>query len=196
MGVSAVAGAVVGGVMQGRAAKKAAKANIAQQQASLEFQEKQIQRGLKDLGAAFRFGREGVLAETERQRRDIEAGLEARGIDPASTMGLGARRAASADAAKAISDLYANIGQMRAGMYTGQQFPMIMQQGPQGNWAADAARLATMMGSSPGFSSSQLAMGGAGATAAGQALSGAGLGMFGAPLQMAGQGMTSAATSE
>ena len=91
--------------------------------------------------------------------------------------------------------LYQNIAQMRMANLQGQSFPMITQAGPQGNWAADAARLAMMSQTGGGgFTPTQLATGGAGMQAAGQALSGAGLGMFGAATQMAGQAMTSAAT--
>ena len=195
MGVSAVAGAVVGGIMQGRAAKKAARANKAQQAAAMAFQKEQTQASLKEAAKAFRFGREATLAESEAAKRDVEAGLEARGMDAGGTIGLGAKRAASADAAKNISQLYANIGQMRAGLYQGQSFPMIMEQGPQGNWAADAARLGMMMGNT-GLTKGQVAVGGMGQQIAGQALSNAGFGMFGSAMQMAGGAMTDAAMEE
>lgn len=195
MGVSAVAGAVVGGIMQGRAAKKAARANKAQQAAAMAFQKEQTQASLKEASKAFRFGREATLAESEAAKRDVEASLEARGMDAGGTIGLGAKRAASADAAKNISQLYANIGQMRAGLYQGQSFPMIMEQGPQGNWAADAARLGMMMGDT-GLTKGQVAVGGMGQQIAGQALSNAGFGMFGSAMQMAGGAMTDAAMEE
>ena len=195
MGVSAVAGAVVGGIMQGRAAKKAARANKAQQAAAMAFQKEQTQASLKEASKAFRFGREATLAESEAAKRDVEASLEARGMDAAGTIGLGAKRAVSADAAKNISQLYANIGQMRAGLYQGQSFPMIMEQGPQGNWAADAARLGMMMGNT-GLTKGQVAVGGMGQQIAGQALSNAGFGMFGSAMQMAGGAMTDAAMEE
>lgn len=195
MGVSAVAGAVVGGIMQGRAAKKAARANKAQQAAAMAFQKEQTQASLKEASKAFRFGREATLAESEAAKRDVEASLEARGMDAGGTIGLGAKRAASADAAKNISQLYANIGQMRAGLYQGQSFPMIMEQGPQGNWAADAARLGMMMGNT-GLTKGQVAVGGMGQQIAGQALSNAGFGMFGSAMQMAGGAMTDAAMEE
>ena len=195
MGVSAIAGAVVGGVMQGRAASKAARANKAQQAASLAFQEKQIQRGEKIAKAAFKFGRQGALAQAERASREADAALAARGYDPAGTIGLGAKRALMSEAAGGVQQLYQNIAQMRMANLQGQSFPMITQAGPQGNWAADAARLAMMSQiGGGGFTPTQLATGGAGMQAAGQALSGAGLGMFGAATQMAGQAMTSAAT--
>jgi hypothetical protein len=193
MGVSAIAGAVVGGVMQGRAASKAARANKAQQAASLAFQEKQIQRGEKIAKAAFKFGRQGALAQAERASREADAALAARGYDPAGTIGLGAKRALMSEAAGGVQQLYQNIAQMRMANLQGQSFPMITQQGPQGNWAADAARLA-LMSQSGGLTSGQIAVGGVGMQAAGQALSGAGLGMFGAATQMAGQAMTAAGT--
>ena len=190
--------AVVGGIMQGRAQRRAARENRRQQDASLAFQEKQIKRGEEQLDKGFRFARESVLGNIERQSADLQAQLASRGIDAAGTIGLGAQRAAASDANAQLQQLYANIAQSKAALYQGQSFPMIMQQGPQGNYAMDAARLATMIGSSgsPSFSSSQLAAGGAASTAAGRALSSSGLGIFGAPLQMAGQGMTSAASSE
>ena len=193
MGASAIAGAVVGGLMQGRAASKAARANKAQQAASLAFQEKQIQRGEKIAKAAFKFGRQGALAQAERASREADAALAARGYDPAGTIGLGAKRSLMGDANKAVQELYQNIAQMRMANLQGQSFPMITQAGPQGNWAADAARLA-MMSQSGGLTSGQVAVGGVGMQAAGQALSGAGLGMFGAATQMAGQAMTAAGT--
>jgi len=144
MGVSAIAGAVVGGVMQGRAAKKAARANIRQQEAALAFQEKQIQRGEKIAKGAFKFGREAALAQAERASREADAALAARGYDPAGTIGLGAKRALMSEAAGGVQQLYQNIAQMRMANLQGQSFPMITQAGPQGNWAADAARLAMM----------------------------------------------------
>ena len=193
MGVSAVAGAVVGGLMQGRAASKAARANIRQQEAALAFQEKQIQRGEKIAKGAFKFGREAALAQAERASREADAALAARGYDPAGTIGLGAKRALMSEAAGGVQQLYQNIAQMRMANLQGQSFPMITQQGPQGNWAADAARLA-LMSQSGGLTSGQIAVGGVGMQAAGQALSGAGLGMFGAATQMAGQAMTAAGT--
>jgi hypothetical protein len=193
MGVSAIAGAVVGGVMQARAASKVAKGNRAQQAASLAFQEEQIQRGEKVAKAAFKFGRQGALAQAERASREADAALAARGYDPAGTIGLGAKRSLMGDANKAVQELYQNIAQMRMANLQGQSFPMITQQGPQGNWAADAARLA-LMSQSGGLTSGQIAVGGVGMQAAGQALSGAGLGMFGAATQMAGQAMTAAGT--
>jgi len=193
MGVSAIAGAVVGGVMQARAASKVARGNRAQQAASLAFQEEQIQRGEKVAKAAFKFGRQGALAQAERASREADAALAARGYDPAGTIGLGAKRSLMGDANKAVQELYQNIAQMRMANLQGQSFPMITQQGPQGNWAADAARLA-LMSQSGGLTSGQIAVGGVGMQAAGQALSGAGLGMFGAATQMAGQAMTAAGT--
>ena len=193
MGVSAIAGAVVGGVMQARAASKVARGNRAQQAASLAFQEEQIQRGEKIAKAAFKFGRQGALAQAERASREADAALAARGYDPAGTIGLGAKRALMSDAAGGVQQLYQNIAQMRMANLQGQSFPMITQQGPQGNWAADAARLA-LMSQSGGLTSGQIAVGGVGMQAAGQALSDAGLGMFGAATQMAGQAMTAAGT--
>jgi len=193
MGVSAIAGAVVGGVMQARAASKVARGNRAQQAASLAFQEEQIQRGEKIAKAAFKFGRQGALAQAERASREADAALAARGYDPAGTIGLGAKRSLMGDANKAVQELYQNIAQMRMANLQGQSFPMITQQGPQGNWAADAARLA-LMSQSGGLTSGQIAVGGVGMQAAGQALSDAGLGMFGAATQMAGQAMTAAGT--
>jgi len=193
MGSSMVAGAVVGGLMQGRAASKAARANIRQQEAALAFQEKQIQRGEKIAKGAFKFGREAALAQAERASREADAALAARGYDPAGTIGLGAKRALMSEAAGGVQQLYQNIAQMRMANLQGQSFPMITQAGPQGNWAADAARLA-MMSQSGGLTSGQVAVGGVGMQAAGQALSGAGLGMFGAATQMAGQAMTAAGT--
>ena len=193
MGVSAIAGAVVGGVMQARAASKVARGNKAQQAASLAFQEEQIQRGEKIAKAAFKFGRQGALAQAERASREADAALAARGYDPAGTIGLGAKRALMSEAAGGVQQLYQNIAQMRMANLQGQSFPMITQAGPQGNWAADAARLA-LMSQSGGPTSGQVAMGGVGMQAAGQALSGAGLGMFGAATQMAGQAMTAAGT--
>ena len=144
MGVSAIAGAVVGGVMQARAASKVARGNRAQQAASLAFQEEQIQRGEKVAKAAFKFGRQGALAQAERASREADAALAARGYDPAGTIGLGAKRALMSDAAGGVQQLYQNIAQMRMANLQGQSFPMITQAGPEGNWAADAARLALM----------------------------------------------------
>ena len=193
MGASAFAGAILGGITQGRSAGRAARANIQQQEAALAFQEKQIQRGEKIAKAAFKFGREGALAQAERASREADAALAARGYDPAGTIGLGAKRSLMGDANKAVQELYQNIAQMRMANLQGQSFPMITQQGPQGNWAADAARLA-LMSQSGGLTSGQIAVGGVGMQAAGQALSDAGLGMFGAATQMAGQAMTAAGT--
>ena len=144
MGVSAVAGAVVGGLMQGRSASRAARANTRQQEAALAFQEKQIQRGEKIAKGAFKFGREAALAQAERASREADAALAARGYDPAGTIGLGAKRALMSEAAGGVQQLYQNIAQMRMANLQGQSFPMITQAGPQGNWAADAARLAMM----------------------------------------------------
>ena len=195
MGVSAIAGAVVGGVMQGRAAKKAARANIRQQEAALAFQEKQIQRGEKIAKGAFKFGREAALAQAERASREADAALAARGYDPAGTIGLGAKRALMSEAAGGVQQLYQNIAQMRMANLQGQSFPMITQAGPQGNWAADAARLAMMsQAGAGGLTKGEVAIGGFGQQVAGQALSSAGLGFFGMPMQMAGQAMIGAAT--
>lgn len=196
MGVSAIAGAVVGGVMQGRAQKRAARENRRQQEASLAFQEEQIQLGTQELDKGFRFAQNSVLGMIERKAAETAAALEARSIDPAGTIGLGAQRAAASDANAQLQQLYQNIAQSKAALRQGQSFPMITQQGPQGNWAADAAKLAMQIGGSSGPTLGQVGVGGVGATAAGQALSNAGLGIFGAPLQMAGEGMTSAALSE
>ena len=92
MGVSAIAGAVVGGVMQGRAQKRASRENRRQQEAALAFQEEQIQLGTQELDKGFRFAQNSVLGMIERQAADMAANLEARGIDPAGTIGLGAKR--------------------------------------------------------------------------------------------------------
>jgi len=195
MGVSAIAGAVVGGVMQARAASKVARGNKAQQAASLAFQEEQIQRGEKVAKAAFKFGRQGALAQAERASREADAALAARGYDPAGTIGLGAKRALMSDAAGGVQELYQNIAQMRMANLQGQSFPMITQAGPQGNWAADAARLAMMsQAGAGGLTKGEVAIGGFGQQVAGQALSSAGLGFFGMPTQMAGQAMIGAAT--
>ena len=195
MGVSAIAGAVVGGVMQARAASKVARGNKAQQAASLAFQEEQIQRGEKVAKAAFKFGRQGALAQAERASREADAALAARGYDPAGTIGLGAKRALMSDAAGGVQELYQNIAQMRMANLQGQSFPMITQAGPQGNWAADAARLALMsQAGAGGLTKGEVAIGGFGQQVAGQALSSAGLGFFGMPTQMAGQAMIGAAT--
>lgn len=189
-----IGSAVVGGVMQGRAASKAARSNQAQQQASLAFQEKQIQRGLKELDKGFTFAREGTLAQMEKTRRETDAAIAARGYDPTSTMALGAKRAAASDAAGQLQQLYANISQSKAALYGGQSFPMIMQQGPQGNWAGDFARMASMIPGGGGPSAGQMAVGGMGMQAAGQAMAQTpGMGMFGTAMQAAGSGMTSAA---
>jgi glutamate synthase domain-containing protein 3 len=195
MGVSAVAGAVVGGLMQGRAQSRAARANRRQQEAALAFQEKQIQRGEKIAKGAFKFGRQAALAQAEKASREAEAAIASRAYDPAGTIGLGMKRALATGASQEISRLYENIAQMRMANLQGQSFPMVTQAGPQGNWAADAARLAMQLGSS-GPSAGQLTAGGMGMQQAGQALSGAGLGMFGAATQMAGQAMTEAGMSE
>jgi len=181
--------------MQGRAAKKAARANIRQQEAALAFQEKQIQRGEKIAKGAFKFGREAALAQAERASREADAALAARGYDPAGTIGLGAKRALMSDAAGGVQELYQNIAQMRMANLQGQSFPMITQAGPQGNWAADAARLAMMsQAGAGGLTKGEVAIGGFGQQVAGQALSSAGLGFFGMPTQMAGQAMIGAAT--
>ena len=195
MGVSAVAGAVVGGLMQGRAQSRAARANRRQQEAALAFQEKQIQRGEQIAKESFKFGRQAALAQAEKASREAEADLASRAYDPAGTIGLGMKRALATGASQEISRLYENIGQMRMANLQGKSFPMITQAGPQGNWAADAARLAMQLGGG-GPSASQLTAGGIGMQQAGQALSGAGLGMFGAATQMAGQAMTEAGMSE
>lgn len=195
MGVSAIAGAVVGNVLQAREASKARRANVRERERASAEQERDVQRQLKAQEAGFKFGRQAVLAESERAKRDIEAGLEARGMDAAGTIGLGAKRAASADAAKAIGDLYANIAQMRSATFQGLDYPMITQAGPTGNWGADFAKLALQMGNT-GLTKGQVALGGIGQQVAGRALSGAGLGMFGMPMQMAGQAMTEAGMSE
>ena len=144
MGASAFAGAILGGITQGRSAGRAARANIQQQEAALAFQEKQIQRGEKIAKGAFKFGREAALAQAERASREADAALAARGYDPAGTIGLGAKRALMSDAAGGVQQLYQNIAQMRMANLQGQSFPMITQAGPEGNWAADAARLALM----------------------------------------------------
>jgi hypothetical protein len=195
MGVSAVAGAVVGGLMQGRAQSRAARANRRQQEAALAFQEKQIQRGEKIAKESFKFGRQAALAQAEKASREAEAAIASRAYDPAGTIGLGMKRALATGASQEISRLYENIAQMRMANLQGQSFPMVTQAGPQGNWAADAARLAMQLGGG-GPSASQLTAGGIGMQQAGQALSGAGLGMFGAATQMAGQAMTEAGMSE
>jgi hypothetical protein len=195
MGVSAVAGAVVGNVLQSRQAKSVAKGNIREARRAEAAQERDVQRQLKAQERGLKFGRQAVLADVEQQKRDIEAGLEARGMDAAGTIGLGAKRAASADAAKSISDLYANIAQMQSATFQGLDYPMITQAGPQGNWGGDFARLALMsQAGAGGLTKGQVAIGGLGQQVAGQALSNAGLGFFGMPMQMAGQAMTSAAT--
>ena len=198
MGFSVVAGAIIGGLMQNKGQSKAAKATSEQQEKALEFQEKQIQRGLKELDKGFTFAREGRLAQMEKARRQSEAAIAARGYDPASTMALGAKRAIAADTSAQLSQLYQNIAQSRAALYAGQSYPMITQQAPQGNMGADLASLAMLLAgsrsSSPSFSPMELSMGGTGMSSVGSAMSGAGLGMFGFPMQMIGSGMTDLST--
>jgi hypothetical protein len=194
MGVSAIAGAVVGGVLQSAEASRARGENRRQQRRALSFQEKQVQRGEKAIEEAFKFSRESLQAQAKRASREADAALAARGYDPAGTIGLGAKRAIMSDTASNVQQLYQNIAQMKVANLQGQSYPMITESGPKGNWGADFARLAMMsQGGGGGFTPIQLGFGGFGQQVAGQALSDAGLGFFGMPMQMAGSSMTSAA---
>lgn len=145
-GATAAVAGVYGANKQADAAKDAAAANAAQQAKALEFQELQIQRSIAALDEGFKFAEGATRAAYRRSMGDIGAALEARGLDPVGTFGLGLKRAATADTTFALQQLYNQQAAQKAAAYTGQSFPMLTQQGPQGNWGADYANLVAGIG--------------------------------------------------
>lgn len=138
--VSATLGAaVIGGVMQSNAQKKANKANLAQQAAALAFQEKNFQIAENYLKQSkqdsFRTG--SRLAA--KAVGDAKAQMIDRGIDPTGSIGLGYRRGMYRDAMDAAQELEFKYGQSLAAVRSGAEFPMIMQEAPQG-MAGDFAK--------------------------------------------------------
>ena len=155
--VSAVVGsAIIGGIMQNKAQKSANKANAAQQAQSLAFQEKNFGIAEENLKKSkIDAIRVGTRLAT-KMAGDQKARMADRGMDPTGSVGLGAERAAYRDAADAAQDLEMKYGQALASVRSNAEFPMIMQQAPQGmagdfaNAMAGAYMAQAMAGSAGG----------------------------------------------
>lgn len=147
-------GALIGGVaggyfgMKGQqsAAEEAARANLLQQEKALAFQREMnaksigyLEEGATDLA---RLGQR----LTKQGAGQVRAEMMNRGINPASSMYLQAQRGMMADVNNYLLDQQYTRARDKAAVYQNQEFPMIMQEGPQGNWAADYAKLGMMMG--------------------------------------------------
>jgi hypothetical protein len=131
--VSATLGAaVIGGVMQNQAAKEAMKGNLGQQAQALAFQEKNF--GISEgylKGSKLDAVRVGTRLAT-KMAGDAKARMADRGMDPTGSVGLGVERAAYRDAADAAQELEYKYGQALAAVRSGAEFPMVMQEAPQG----------------------------------------------------------------
>tara|TARA_R110002110_G_scaffold970_5_gene3700 strand:+ start:15837 stop:16397 length:561 start_codon:yes stop_codon:yes gene_type:complete len=144
MAVSAaiIGGAIIGGVMQNKAADKASKANAAQQAKALAFQEKNTNLAIGQIKSGYKFAEKGVLANAEAGKRNLVAQLQAQGKGAGSTMSLAAIRSQSLDASGSIAQLQMQVAQSIAAAQMNKEFPMIQNDGPTGNWAGSMASAA------------------------------------------------------
>lgn len=150
MSWAALAGAAVGGYFgmkgQEKAAETAANANLMQQQMALAFQREMNQKSLGYLeGGETDLARLGMRL-TKQGAGQVRQDMMNRGINPASSMYLQAQRGMMADVNNYLLDQQYNRARDKAAIFQNQEFPMVMQEGPQGNWAADYAKLGMMMG--------------------------------------------------
>lgn len=138
-----VAGSVIGGQAQKSAASKSARANLEQQRRALAFQREMTQKGVE----ALRAGRTETYAQGLRMMRqsqaDIRESAARRGMDQYGSLAMGAQRGALAQGTQAAQQLQYQYARDIAALYGQQEFPMVMQAGPQGNWGADYAKLAS-----------------------------------------------------
>lgn len=135
-------GAVIGGVMQNKAASKAARANARQQEKALAFQEKNTNLAIGQIQKGAKFAEKGILANAEAGKRNLVAQLQAQGKGAGSTMSLAAIRGQSLDASSAIAGLQMQVAQSIAAAQMNKEFPMIQTDGPTGNWAGSFASAA------------------------------------------------------
>jgi hypothetical protein len=142
----AVIGAKIGGDAQSKAAREAAAANLEQQKRALAFQREMNQESLAQLEGGYtdlqQLGRRMAI----QGMGQVTANLMGRGINPASTMGLNLQRGMLADVNYKILDDSYMRARDRAAIFQNQEFPMVMQEGPQGNWASDYAALGMALG--------------------------------------------------
>lgn len=140
-----IGGAMIGASAQKSAARSAASANLLQQQRALAFQREMTEKGIQALESSeLDANMIGERLMTQGMAQAYQA-MAARGMQT-STVGLGAQRAAAADAAFQAAQIRAQQGQAKAAIYGQQDFPMIMQQGPQGNMGADYGALGLAIG--------------------------------------------------
>lgn len=137
-----VGSSLLGGRSQRRAQREASAANAAQQARALAFQREMTEKGAQ----ALRQGRTETYSQGLRMMRKAQADIRQqaaqRGMDQYGSIALGAQRSALAQGTQAAQDLQYQYARDMASLYSQQDFPMIMRQGPQGNWGADYAKLA------------------------------------------------------
>lgn len=143
---TATAGAAMyGAKKQAKAADSASAANLLQQQRALEFQKEMTEKGIGALDEgrldAKQLTTEAIMRNTaEATQRMMDRGMGS------SSMAVQMNRAAAYDAAKMGAQIEADFAAKKAAVYGQQDFPMVMQQGPQGSWANDYGSLALGVG--------------------------------------------------
>lgn len=142
---ASIGGSLIGASSQRRAARRAQRANEAQQRKALKFQKEMTAKAIAALDESELDA--NMIGERLMKQGMAQAyqGAAARGM-ASSTVALGAQRAAAADAAYQAAQIRAQQGATRAAVYQQQDFPMMLQQGPSGNRGADYGALGLAIG--------------------------------------------------
>jgi len=152
VGAAMLGSSVLGGVMGKRSASKARRANAAQQAAALAFQKQMRQAALKQIDLSQVGAMDRIAAQGESRMGDTLSRLAGAGFNPGTGVGLSALRASKMDTRNAIANMASQMAQQRAGVYTGQSFPMIQHEAQtgQGQGIANLGMMMAMMGGGGG----------------------------------------------
>jgi type II secretory pathway pseudopilin PulG len=133
----AAAVAVVGGVMQSNAARRARRYNEKQQAAGLAFQAEQMEKGKAHLRKGNENAFHTIKANEKKAQGDLVANLAGKGVAEGSTMALAAERAISMDTSRVVSENERTLADSLAAIEVGAEFGHVFQDAPTGNWAGD-----------------------------------------------------------
>lgn len=143
---ASIGSALIGGSSQRKAAREAARANLEQQRRALAFQREMTGKAVDALKA----GKQNTFLLGQRMAKQggaaVEQRMMSRGMNPGSSMYMRAQRAMYGDVNQYMGQLESEYARSIAAAYTQQEYPMVMQQGPQGNWAADYGMLGMELG--------------------------------------------------
>jgi hypothetical protein len=135
----AAALAVVGGVMQAGASRRARRANEAEQEKALAFQKQQMDLAKAALKKGNKAAFKNIMANQMKAQGDLTANLASKGIQEGSTMSLAAERGLSLDTSRLASDNERQLASALASIEIGAERPSVWQEGPTGNWGGDIA---------------------------------------------------------